>query len=290
MPQVSYGSCHGGRAGHGILSRAHRNPAPYPLAAHGTAVARRSRMRHCVGFIFALSACGTSANTTLGELPMPRLSLQLWHGDDAGPTPGFASISYDVDTFRNAHDGACAVVDLDASLTGADIETTWHGGDDDFDGCSYPGFEFDVSHLGERTVTLRAVDGSFAIEATFSAEQLAPHLPTLRSPGEWRFGGGDTVVLGWSHPQDLITGADFLPNPVYFHTGTITDPNYFDIEAQLAGDEIRFAIPDPPPIVGAGFIVTRFGYVDGTAITCKGATACTFSREAGYAHTVVIDP
>jgi hypothetical protein len=96
-------------------------------------------------------------------------------------------------------------------------------------------------------------------------------------------------VLGWSHPDDLVTGGDVLPHPVYFHTGTLVDPNSFDLDAQLAGDEIRFTIPAPAPITGDGWLVAHFGYANGDATACEGATTCTYSLERGFAHSVVIE-
>jgi hypothetical protein len=237
------------------------------------------------------SACtGPTPNATLADLPGRSVSAQIWESTDDKPTPGFATVGYDTEAFRNAHGGECAVIDLDASFGAAHVDTIWHGGDDDFDGCSDPGFELTFPGVGEHDATLRIEDDSLTIEATFSAEQLAPHAPELRSPSMWRFGAGDAVVLGWSHPQDLIDGATFLADPVYFHTGTLTDPNYFPITAVLSGDEIRFTLPHPAPITGKGYIVTRFGYVNSAAITCTGATTCSLSREAGFSHTVTIDP
>jgi hypothetical protein len=157
------------------------------------------------------------------------------------------------------------------------------------DDCYSPSVELEIPDCGERTLTSVSIDdGSLAIEATFAPDALAPHMPTLRSPSNWKLAGGQEVVLGWSHPSDLVDGAEFLDAPVYFHTGTLADPNYFDVVSTLSGDEIRFHIPDPPPILGNGYIVTRFGYESGDAETCTGATRCGYSVERGYAHSVEI--
>ena len=249
-------------------------------------------MHRCLLASLVCAGCtsGPPANAELAELLSLRVGVQIWESTDREPTKGFFMVGYDEDAFRRAHDGECAVVDIDAHFDGADLGHVSGGGNDtDFDDCYSPGGEFEIDRIGEQAATLRVSDGSRTIEATFSAAQLAPHQPTLRSPSEWKFGGGDAVVLGWSHPDDFVTGADFLDNPVYFHTGTLDDPNFFDIyNTQLVGDEIRFTIPNPPPIKGSGLIVARFGYAVGNATSCVGAASCTFSREAGYAHSVEI--
>lgn len=216
----------------------------------------------------------------------------LRHPTEGHPTNGRVSIGYDEDAFVAAHGGECARLgDWDIRFGDARIGSSWSGDDDvDFGGCLLPSANLDIAQFGRDTLgALRIFDDSHTVEAVFGATALVPHLPTLRSPSTWRFAGGDTVVFGWSHPDDLVTGADFLEHPVYFHTGTLDDPNFFDLDAQLAGDEITFTVPSPPPITGDGYIVARFGYTSGEADSCTGATRCGYQLEAGYAHAVVIE-
>lgn len=243
--------------------------------------------------VLALVGCtdGSPPNATLADLPRLSVSMQIWQSSDAGPTTGFMTLGYDSEAFRASHGGECAVIgDYAVEFAGLEIGRKSRGGDDtDFDDCYAASFELSIPQFGDTPLTsYRISDGSLTIEATFAPDTLVPHEPRLVSPTTWELAGGDAAVMIWSHPEDLIEGASFLPHPVYFHTRRLEDPNYFDIDAQLVGDEIRFAIPDPPPIVGDGFIVARFGYVVGDAATCSGATRCAYSLERGYSHSVKI--
>jgi hypothetical protein len=171
------------------------------------------------------------------------------------------------------------------TLDGVALPIGSHGGGDDFGGCARLALEFDAEFSGSSTFVIE--DDSMTVTAEFSPDAFEPHVPILRSPANWQFSPGETVRVGWSHPADL----EMIPVEafrVYFHTGKNENNNSFDFAVEYAGDEILFTVPDPPPVAGAGFIVFQFGYSNGTATRCTGATSCQFSSTRGYQHTVVI--
>jgi hypothetical protein len=247
-------------------------------------------MRHRA-LLLLLSACAgdPAPNARLADLTNIHLSVQGWDPSDTEPTTGFVALSYDAGAFRAAHGGACAVLDgsFRGTVDGVTLDVDAGGGPDDLDDCSPPALALDSGLDGATSFVIG--DDSLTITAEFAAEAFAPHEPTLRSPSTWRFAAGQAVVVGWSRPEDLV-GLGTEPGQIYFHTGTLSDPNFFDLSASHTGDEIRFTIPDPAPITGAGLIVFRFGYSNGSAATCTGAASCTYSSTRGYVHSVHIDP
>ena len=240
--------------------------------------------------LLIFAACTTSShhetNATLASLPNMSASLLVWAAEDGKPTTGFVTIAYDTEAFRAAHGGHCAELgDLDVNIDHVTITEISPGGDTDEADCGLPTIDFEIPDFaGAPPTGFSITDDAATVAATFAG--LAPHYPTLVSPSTWTFGAGDPVVLRWSHPEDL---ASALPENVYFHTGTITDPNFFPLDTTYTTDEIHFAIPSPAPITGAGLIVARFGYVNITPTSCTGATTCRIQVERGYAHSVTIE-
>jgi hypothetical protein len=242
--------------------------------------------------VSVLGACtsGPPANSRLADLGGVSMSLDIWRAQNDETTEGYIYLNYDIEAFRATH-GECAVLgDFSVSMPGARVVSKSRGSDDeDFDDCYAPSMALEIPNFGDSDLTSVSIsDESLTIDATFAPGVLAPRIPALRSPSTWKFAGAQEVVLGWSHPADLVDGAEFLDAPVYFHTNTGDDPNYFDVVSTLSGDEIRFRIPDPPAILGRGYIIARFGYETGEAQTCSGATRCGYSVERGYAHSVEI--
>lgn len=237
--------------------------------------------------LVALTGCMEEerSNATLAELPDVGVSLQLWQGEDRVPTKGFASVSYDEDAFLAANGGQCATVGgLDVTFPNATVLDVSAGGGGDL-GCSYPQFSFELADFQvatSATLAITIADASSTIAATYA--DLEPRRATLRGGTEWRFTANQVVTLGWSHPQDLVDGAQFTPMTFRTQVGA-----GFDIPATFAGDEITLAFPASLDATGPGSLVTRFGYEVGDATACSGAARCTYSLEAGYAHSAVVE-
>jgi hypothetical protein len=227
-------------------------------------------------------------NARLADLPSLGLHVELFPSSNLDLDHASAYLLYDEPAFETASGEPCAILgELDASWEHTELGVVSPGSYDAYwDECTPPIVRFSFESIGDEVSTLRISDDSRTIEATFAAGPLVPHTPGLRSPDQWRFRGGDAVVIGWSHPDDFSSARG-----VYFDTGWIYDqPSTFDLEARYIGDEIHFTIPDPPPITSDGTIVLSFGYTTGSAATCTGATFCGFQRDASYAHSVVIEP
>lgn len=225
------------------------------------------------------------ANATLADLPALTASLQIWAGDDLhSTTEGFVSLSYDEEAFVAAN-GECATVGgLGVTFSGATVTAISRGGGGDL-GCYFPQFAFELADFQDATsatLAFTVADAALTVDAVYAG--LEPRRATLRNTNEWRFSASQLVTLGWSHPQDLVDGAQFTP--MIFAT---PDTRAFEIPATFAGDEITLVFPDPVEFTGAGSLVTRFGYQNGSATTCTGAASCDFSLEAGYAHSAVVE-
>jgi hypothetical protein len=235
-----------------------------------------------------LAGCsGTSPNATLADLPRLSLVVQEWAPGDTTSAHGFVDMSYDIAAFKAAHGGACAILDdsFHATLDGAPLDTDPGATGDDLVPCYPPSLGFEAQFAGPTTFV--ASDDSLEVTAVFGADAFAPHVPMLRSPATWQFAPGEMVRIGWSVPEDLtVVGSE--PFQVMFNTLMTEDNNAFDLDPTASGDEIQFTVPNPPLRTGPGFIVFRFGYSGGDAVTCTNAVSCTFSAERGYVHSVVI--
>jgi hypothetical protein len=200
------------------------------------------------------------------------------------------SIGYNEQTFRTSHGGACATLgSFSHSLTGASISHVGYGSnDDEFDDCYFPGFELDARFAADEANTLVIADDTKTITAVFASAAFAPRAPTLRSASDWTFAPGEQVVIGWPHPEDFA-GAynDGLLSSVWFNNDDADD---FSFMPTYQGDEIRFSIPNPAPSTGDGVVLFQFGYSTGEAVSCIGATRCSFSAERGFEHRATIKP
>jgi hypothetical protein len=245
--------------------------------------------------VLVMSGCaaqGVPSNATLADLPNLRLGVQGFIPSDTKPTNGSVFLDYDVATFRSTHGGECAA--LGGAFHGMlnNIEIAAGGGGDGgpdaiFGECAIPGLEFDVEFVG--TTTIVAADDSLTVTAVLPADAFARHLPTLRSPSDWQFTGGEMVRIGWSQPDDLVGLTGPFQVAFYITDGNGVSVNNLDFAPQYVGDEIRLTIPAPTPVTGSGEIDFRFGYSNGVATTCTNATSCSYSATRGYAHQATMN-
>ena len=242
--------------------------------------------------VLGLAACGgPTPNAELADLPGLQLSVTVedlkdYDDDDRTPTDVGVTLSYDYDAFRAAHGGDCAVLgSVEATFDGHELSLAYEGGDEsDFDGCYQPQLQanLELQAVDESIVTIR--DDTLTATATYTAGVVAPRIATLRSPSEWSFGAGDTVIVAWSHPEDLV-GAS--ADTVEFSSSRNGDPG-FRAPATYVDDEIHLAIPTWADD-SDGSLRFVFGPDGGDATTCTGATACTWYSVLGYRHAVSID-
>lgn len=245
-----------------------------------------SRPLGCLTGVLALSGC-TPSNAMLADLPDLQVRLLVWEARDSGPTPGTALLLYNRAKFRETRgvDECATLGSFDISLTNATITHVDHGAsgiERDDDGqwqCRGPSFELAANFTADEPNTLVLEDESLTITADYGF-QLTPHVPTLRSARDWTFAPGDEVVIGWSHPEDL------LDTPTNSREVSWWVDNGGHVAATFIGDEIRFTIPDDI-FGGQGHFWFFFGTTFREAVTSTGAR-CLSTVRRGYEHSASI--
>jgi len=239
-------------------------------------------MRRLVPLLLLLvPACHDAAQ--LADLPGLEVSVRVWGADSDLPGQlGSVYLNFDGDAYRAAHDGDCpALGDVQVVFDGVATERV----DPPYDGgpCLATRFELAADIPTDRPLVVTVVDESLSVRAELDSAPLVGRSATLRSPGDWTLTGGEEVVVGWSHPDDLAT----IGAVAYFLQGSA---GFMIEDLTLTGDEIRFSIPPSPAVTGAGKLHFSAGFLEGDATACANAAACTWTTVHSYDQSVVIQP
>jgi hypothetical protein len=160
-------------------------------------------------------------------------------------------------------------------------------------GCSVPALSLTIPDSPLPSSVVEVHDRTASIRATFDPGILDKRTITLRSHATWQFAAGDTVVIGWSRPEDLVDATV----SAFFVVGPLTDtgppmPNW-RVQGTAQSDAITFTVPQPTPASGDGTLLLTINPPPGptmTALTCEGATACTLISGRGFDHDATITP
>jgi hypothetical protein len=254
-------------------------------------------MRMILASLLVLAACD-GANTTVAGLPglfvtLIGTALPEYLDDELHPSRVDVELGYNVSSFRDSHDGACATVgsDTGARLDDTELELVDQGESYENEGgagCLFPTLQGDFLFRPGATHTLVVGDDTATVTAEYAAASMEPAIATLRSHPEWRFRAGDQVVVGWPRPQDLA------PLETTFHVGFYLrgpgSPNHFDMPFQVVGDELHFQFPATLPVSGEGDMKFEMTTKRGPAVSCEGATGCPFSAPRTYRRRAFVDP
>jgi hypothetical protein len=160
-------------------------------------------------------------------------------------------------------------------------------------GCSVPTLSVTVPDSPLPSSVVEMHDRTASIRATFEPGILDKRTMTLRSHATWQFAAGDTVVIGWSRPEDLVeatVSAFFVVGPL---TDTGPEMPHWTVQGTAQSDAITFVVPQPTPASGDGTLLLLINPPQGslaTALTCEGATACTLSLARGVVHDATFTP